>query len=774
MDSNIQKLLKERYYLKEEETWDNLALRVSEIYPPIYEDINKKTFLPSSPTLMNANTKGTRKGTLSSCFTMDIEDSLEGIFDALKEGAIVTKASGGVGYVFSKLRSSHEIVGSLERQSSGPIPFANIFNSMLDGIQQGGVRRGAGMGQFDITHPDILSWIRLKNTKGTMERLNLSIRVTDEFYTKLRENPEFPHIVFNKGGEAFPLEDNGKIVTVGKLWEEIIEYAWLCAEPGIFNVDIATRQCTVTNLNNYVLSNPCAEFTNIPYASCNLGSINLVKFVDVKGAFDWVGFQLAVRNATRFLNNVIDVNDFPLEKIKDITLKVRPIGLGAMGYAHMLYLMNIPFNSLTANQLCDSIFNQLTLISMDESCNIAKETGEAYSAYDYDLFMKANERFFKLNGIGHENGKINFIHNLQSKIQQYGIANSCFTSIAPNGSIGYLANTTGGIEPVFALTYSRKIEKLDKQYETVFISDPIFDEYLNKNFDEKTKIKILAQVAEAKGSCQKVEEIPEAIRKVFVVASDLTPMEHLESLAIVAKNTSLSVSKTINLDSTATREEISEVYLKAHEMGVIGVTVYRDGCRDGILVHNTTEDKKEAIVKTNAPKRPKNLPCDVYRVSALNRTTNESEKWIIFIGLLNEEPYEIIAGKITDVDFDHKITSGEMVKTKKDGKNVYQFVHEGTILIDDIQKAFLNEIRAYITRLMSLALRHGAGIEYLKEVLQKSGSIVDFNSSIARAIGKYVKDVKSKEKCPTCNANLIYVEGCIKCENPQCSYTKCG
>lgn len=779
MNDKILKLLQERYLLGEEKNWTDLSKRVSEIYPPIFNDINDQVFLPSSPTLMNANTNGQRKGTLSSCFTMDIDDSITGIFDSLKEGALVTKASGGVGYVFSKLRSSKEEVGSLKRDSSGPIPFMRIFNSMLDGIQQGGVRRGAGMGQFDITHPDILSLIRLKNTKGEMERLNLSIRNPDEFYLKLKENPEFPHIVYNKKGESFPLEDNGKIVTVGKLWSEIIEYAWLCAEPGIFNSDIAYRQCTVTNLNPYVLSNPCAEFTNIPYASCNLGSMNLTKFViyDPNGKvhFDWVGFKKAVRRATRFLNNVIDINDFPLEKIKEVTLQVRPIGLGAMGYSHMLYMMGIPFNSLTANQLCNDIFFMLTTVSMDESCNIAIETGKSYPAFDCDLFLKANERFFKLSGFGCENEKLLFVRSIEEKVRKTGVANSCFTSIAPNGSIGYIANTTGGIEPVFALTYSRKIEKLNKDYEIVFISDPIFDKYLDDNFDQTTKISILSQVADAKGSCQKVELIPEEMRKIFVVASDLTPMEHLESLGIVAKNTSLSVSKTINLDSTATREEISEVYLKAHEMGIIGVTVYRDGCRDGILVHNTTKDDKEAIVKTNAPKRPKKLPSHVYRCNILNRITSESEKWIFFVGLLNDDPYEIIAGKIGETDFSSDITEGEMVKLKKDGKSVYQFHNNGEILVEDVQKAYLNGLREYITRLMSWGLRHGAGIEYLKEVLQKSdGTIVDFNKAIIRCIGKYLKDVNSKEKCPTCNADLKYTGGCIECSNPECSYTKCG
>jgi ribonucleoside-diphosphate reductase alpha chain len=239
------------------------------------------------------------------------------------------------------------------------------------------------------------------------------------------------------------------------------------------------------------------------------------------------------------------------------------------------------------------------------------------------------------------------------------------------------------------------------------------------------------------------------------------------------KVNSLISHNTINLPADATREEISEVYLKAHAMGVIGVTVYRDGCRDGVLVHSV-KDNKEAIVKTNAPKRPKSIPCHVYRVTILNKNTNLGEKWIIFVGLLNNEPYEVIAGKINGHDFNTEITEGEMVKTKKDGKKVYQFTNNGEVLCDDVCGQYLNPIREFTTRLMSLALRHGAGVEHLQVVLKKSGTIVDFNQAIGRSLSRYIKEKNMVEKCPACNSKLIYVEGCIKCENPECSWSKCS
>lgn len=768
-EQKILKLLQERYFLDNETSWTDIANRIAAIYPAIYDDINEKKFLPSSPTLMNANTGGKRKGTLSSCFTMGIKDSIEGIMDSLKECALVTKSGGGVGYAFSQLRSSKEGIQGLNgRLSSGPLPFANMFNTTLDGIQQGGVRRGAGMFQYDINAPDILDVIRAKDKKGMLERFNVSIRVTDDFYLKLKTNPLQPHIVYFKDGSAHVLEDNGEVVTVQQLWKEIIEYAWRCAEPGIFNVDIATRQCTTTNLDPVVLSNPCQEYTAIAYSSCNLGSINATKFIcydeQGKAYFDWAEFKQCVRAATRFLDAVIDVNDFPIPKIEEVTKQVRPIGLGLMGFAHTLYMLGIKFNSEDGYAFAREISSTLTLTGMDESCEMAKEKG-AYPAYDEKTFFEANDRFFA-NGLNAD---------LAEKIKRHRIRNSCNSSLAPTGTISYIADTTGGIEPTFALTYARKIEKRNKQYETVFITDPIFEKYLNENYDQKMKTKILKQVADNKGSCQNVEEIPKADREVFVVAADLTPMEHLASLAACAPNISTSVSKTINLHADATREEISDVYLKAHELGVIGVTVYRSGCREGILVHPSDIEKENAIVKTNAPKRPKALPCHVYRTNIMNRISGEAEKWIVFVGLLHDDPYEILAGKISDVDFSHDVESGEMVKIKRAGGTVYQFIHNGEVLVDDVKSAFLNDIREYVTRLMSWGLRHGGGIEYLKDVLHKSdGSIVDFNRAIVRCIGKYVKDMKVKEKCPVCNANLIYVEGCIKCEDKGCSYTKCG
>lgn len=748
MNKAIEKLLHERYYLGTENSWEELSERISHIYPPSLESIKTKTFIPSSPTLMNGNTNGKRKGTLSSCFTMGIEDSIEGIFESLKEAALVTKASGGVGYVFSNLRSSNETIKTINRKSSGPIPFLKVFDKMLDGVSQAGSRKGAGMAQFDVTHPDILNIIRLKSKEEVIEKFNISIRVTDDFYKKLKETPDVLHFVKNMDdGLEFSLEDNGKPVSVKQLWDEIVLGAWTSAEPGIFNIDIAHRQCTTTNLNDTVLSNPCAEFVNIPYASCNLGSLNLVNFVKEDRTFDFKKFEKEIRLATRFLDSVIDINDYPLEKIKDVTLKVRPIGLGAMALGDTLYKMRIPYNSDVAYQLVDHLFYLLTMVSMCESIQMAKEIGESYPAFDYDLFIKANERFSISNEI-------------KEDLKNYGVRNSCFTSIAPNGSISYLAGMlSGGIEPVYALAYSRRIEKGNKDYEIVYIVDPVFDEYLKENYTNEIYIDILEKITKGNGSCRNIEEIPLEDRKVFITANDLTPTEHLRMLAIVAKNTSLSVSKTINMASTATKEDISEVYQKAHDLGVIGVTVYRDGCRQGILT--TGISKEEGSIKDNhAPKRPKKLQAHLYPI------TVKGNKFGVVVGMLQDRPYEVFA--FVDSDNSVRHCNGELIK---ETKGRYTFVYED-MRIENIQLA--GDAERAVTILASQLLRHGVPINSIIYTIKKiSDGITDFTTAVARVLTKYTKNGdETGDVCPECGTKIIFENGCKVCKS--CGYSGCG
>jgi ribonucleoside-diphosphate reductase alpha chain len=491
--------------------------------------------------------------------------------------------------------------------------------------------------------------------------------------------------------------------------------------------------------------------------------------------FNWERFEDTIIKATRFINNTLDINKYPIKKIQDTTLKVRAIGLGIMGLSHALYLKGIPYNSEKAIKFTEEVLRYLTLRSMKESVELAKEYYKtefekqpniqytlrpygAYECFDPDLYFKANERFFTKNC-----RNIN-VEELKEDIKKNGIRNSATTSIAPTGSISFLADVSSGIEPVFALSYARKIEKLNREYEIVYITDPIFEKYLNENFDEKTKLKILKEVSENSGSCQKCEDISEEIRKVFIVAGDLTPMEHLDILEAVCNATALSVSKTINMPNSVTKEEVGEVFLEAHKRGIIGVTVYRDGCREGILVHSNSNGNMDKIIVRHAPKRPKKLPCDIYKV------TYQGKTWIVFVGLLDNKPYEIFAGTSEDVTIPKNITDGYIIKQKS---RHYSFEYDGEIIINNICKTFANKENDAFARTISMGLRHGAPIQYVVETLNKSeGDITHLAKVLARTLKKYIEDGQVAGKCPDCGTPLLYREGCICC--PSCGFSKCN
>jgi ribonucleoside-diphosphate reductase alpha chain len=774
--SEILSLLKARYFLNGENSWEDLVNRVAPIYPSLKQDLLNFNFIFSSPTLMNYNTQGKRLGTLSSCFPMGIEDSISGIFQAVAECAEVTKCGGGVGYKFSKLRGNKEAVKRLDNKySSGPIYFMNVYNYALEAVKQTAARRGAGMALFEINHPNILDFITAKQKEKDFEYFNFSVMIPNSFYKQLEDNPNSPHIVQNVATqEKFELKDKeGKIVSVKQLWDLIVELSWKHAEPGIFNSDIAYDQCTVINVSKEVICNPCAEFTGIPYQSCNLGSINLANLVENK-VFNWKKFSILIKKAVEALNNVIDENYFPLEKIKEVTLKTRPIGLGYMGLGTALYKMEIPYNSKEALDFVQEMNYYLTIKAMQESIELAKEYSchnphdmsnrpqrliGSYLAFDYDLFIKANRRFFNIQQCREIN-----VETLLDDLKNWGIRNSSLTSIAPTGTISTIAGVSSGIEPIFGLVYIRKISNDAK--DTIYNIDPIFEEYLNKNFDKEKKKKILKEVSDNKGSCQKCSDIPKNIRKIFVVAGDLTAKEHLDILEVAAKNTSLSISKTINLPENTSKEELSKVFLEAHKRGIIGVTVYREGSKEGVLVHSLEENKKlDLDINLNVPKRSFKLPCEVHKV------TVKGEKWIAFVGFNNGKPWEVFAGRIENVNLPKDIEKGFIVKEKS---KVYSFEYEGEYLIRDISKVFNNNEYDDFARMVSFGLRHSGASPYLVETINKSkGDLTKFSKAIARTLKKYIKDgTDTGIICPACQNKVIYNDGCQTCVS--CGWSKCG
>lgn len=774
-------LLKERYFLTGETTWEDLAERVGGIYEPATNLIKEMKFIPSSPTLMNGNTKGIRKGGLSSCFVMGLDDSIEGIFESMKEAAIVTKNAGGIGYDFSVLRSSNEEIKSLDgRKSSGPLPFMDMYNSMLDGIRQGGARKGAGGAWLNIDHPSILEFIEAKHDYKTqrLNRFNLSVRVPNWFYKKLEETPnEIMQVKNVSDSQSYNLIDfQGNPVTIKQLWATIIKHAHNSAEPGILNSDIAKNQCSVTNIDQMVGTNPCTEFVNIRYASCNLGSLNLSMYVNEAGIFDFGSLSNDIETVTKYLNSVIDVNSFPIENIKRVTKAIRPIGLGVMGVAHMFMKMGIPFNSQKAYNFSKQLMTYITLKSMKTSCELAKVEGK-YSAFDFDTFYNANKRFWNSDAlIGGNIFEID-VASLIEDIRVYGTRNSCFTSIAPTGSISFIANTTGGIEPVYALTFARNIEK-DKDaknnivYETVYVSDPVFDKWLDNN-KQNTKQEILKYVANNKGSCRGCPLMAENEQLLFLTANDLTPTEHLDSMEPWAVATSLSISKTVNLPKNATEADISTTYIEAYKKNIIGVSVYRDGARgEGVLVHTENVGASDGIKKYDAPKRPKKLTAEMHQF-VINKQSH-----YVAIGLMGKDPYEIFAS------INHN-EAGELIIPKtatngciiKNGRGDYEFKDSTTNISYHLTDSHSSAEAAALTRSISTSLRHGVDISIIVQQLEKTkGTLNSFSKAITRTLKHYIKDgTKVKgDVCEKCGSELIRVEGCIRCSSPNCSFSKCG
>jgi ribonucleoside-diphosphate reductase alpha chain len=783
MNEAIMNLLRDRYFLQNENSWLELAERVGGIYEPVAQLIKDMKFIPSTPTLMNGNTKGKRLGGLSSCFVMGIDDSIEGIFDALKESAIVTKNAGGIGYDFSPLRSASEEIKSLDgRKSSGPLPFMDMFNSMLDGIRQGGARKGAGGAWLNINHPSILEFIEAKKDYSTLRlnRFNLSVRVPGWFYEKLDNSPDEIMQVKNvTDSKSYDLLDkDGKPVTIRQLWDKIIHLAHASAEPGILNSDIAEKQCTVLKYGKgKVGNNPCTEYVNIPFSSCNLGSINLSKFVK-SGRLDWNELSDAIDIATRFLDSVIDNNTFPIEKIEKVTKDIRPIGLGVMGVAHMFMKMGIKFNSKTAYDFSKSLMTYITLRSMKTSIEIAKEKG-SYAAFDVDEYLKANDRFWTSNVYDKNGNLFNInVNEIVSDIKKFGIRNSCQTSIAPTGSISYIADSSGGIEPVFALTFARNIEKGKDEFnkpvfEKVFISDPVFDEYLNNSgYSGAVKLEVLEYIAANRGSIQGCPLILKQDQDTFVISSDLTPVDHIDSLEPWAVATSLSISKTVNLPKEATEKDISDAYKDVYKRGVIGVSVYRDGSRgEGVLMASTAASEP-IIVKTNAPKRLKVLKGEMHQF-VVNK-----QSYYVATGMLGKDLYEVFTGinhnDDGEVYIPKSVKNGTIIKN---GRGDYDFNDEETQTIYHLTNGHSNAEADALTRSISTSLRHGVDISILVQQLEKTkGALNSFAKAITRTLKHYIADgVKVQgEKCPKCGADLIRIEGCKKCSDPECGYSVCG
>jgi len=503
-------------------------------------------FLPNSPTLMNA---GTELGQLSACFVLPIEDSIDGIFSALRCMAIVQKSGGGTGLSFSRLRPKGDVVRSTMGASSGPISFMKIFNRSTDVMKQGGRRRGANIGVLKINHPDIVEFIRAKSRDRSFSNFNLSVAVTDDFMKKVDMNEEYD-LVNPRTGESV------KRIGARKIFHLIAQMAWKTGDPGILFIDEINRCNPTAHVGEIESTNPCGEATLLAYESCNLGSINLSKMVENR-TIAWEKLRATTKLAVRFLDNVIDVNRFPLPQIAEKTKGNRKIGLGVMGFADLLVQLKIPYDSEEGTATAEKIMEFVSREAIQESVELAEERGSFP----------------------------NFKGSVWEKKGYKAMRNATLTTIAPTGSISIIAGCSSGIEPIFAVSYVRNVMEGTQLLEV----NPFFERMTKEQgfYSEELMRKIAR-----KGSIQGIEQIPEAIRRIFVTAFDIPPEWQVRMQAAFQRHCDNAVSKTVNLQADATVEDIKNVFTLAYKYKCKGITVFRYGSKKEQVLYIGSEKAK--------------------------------------------------------------------------------------------------------------------------------------------------------------------------------------
>jgi len=534
---------------------------VDKLTEKFYKVIAGGYFMPNSPTLMNA---GRELGQLAACFVLPVEDSLEGIFETIKNTALIHKSGGGTGFSFSRLRPKNSVVHSTMGVSSGPVSFMEVFNAATEAVKQGGTRRGANMGILRVDHPDILDFINCKADNNRLNNFNISVAITDKFMEALKNNTDYELINPQDKSAA------GRM-SARKVFDMIVDAAWRNGEPGIVFIDRMNAANPTPLAGAIESTNPCGEVPLLPYEACNLGSINLGRMVKNDGTVDWDLLAQTVRTAIRFLDNVIEVNHYPLPQIAETVGNNRKIGLGVMGWADMLMKLGISYASDEGTQLAGEVMEFIDYESKCESVELSKERGRFNnfkgSIYDGQNFLYNKYKGKSAGKISDEQWK-----DLDAQIEKYGIRNATTTCIAPTGTISMIAGASGGIEPLFGLVFSRLVMDGTEMLEV----NPVFKEYALKNgFYSENLMKEIAKT----GSAAHIDGISDKVKSIFVTAHDISPYRHVKMQAAFQLHVDNAVSKTVNFEEHATRPDIENTYILAYENNLKGITVYRNNSR---------------------------------------------------------------------------------------------------------------------------------------------------------------------------------------------------
>jgi ribonucleoside-diphosphate reductase alpha chain len=685
---------------------------VSSYEEAFYQLMESLEFLPNSPTLMNA---GHELGQLSACFVLPIRDSMESIFDAVKYTALIHKSGGGTGFSFSRLRPERDRVGSTGGIASGPVSFMRVFDATTDVIKQGGMRRGANMAILNIEHPDILKFIEAKENPEALTNFNLSVAVTDEFMKAVEKGTNY-NLVNPRTGEVTDK------LNAREVFGKIVDMAWRTGDPGVVFIDEINRHNPTPKLGKIESTNPCGEQPLLPFESCNLGSINLSKMVadkDGQSYIDYDKLSQTVKLAVRFLDNVIEVNQFPLPEIAEMTKTTRKIGLGVMGFADMLIQLGIPYNSEQGLVVAEEIAHFISAEADKASIELAQERG-IFPAFEGSIYdMPDGPRF----------------------------RNASRTTIAPTGSLSIIANCSSGIEPLFALSYVRHILEGEEFIEV----NPYFEEAAKKGGVYSPEL--MKQLAEGK-RLKDIEEVPEELKRLFITAHDISPEWHVKMQAVFQKFTDSAVSKTVNFPHEATPEDVAKVYMLAYQEGLKGITIYRDRSRDSQVL-TVGEGVKRTEGKLSPRKRPK-----VTRgvTEMVNTGCGHIYVTVNFDGQGISEVFSIL-GK----------AGGCAAAQLEAISRLTSLALRSGIDVDSIVK-HLRGIRC-----PSIAWEQGHAIlscaDAIASVLEKY--IKEGTASNSETPSKNPEMVKSwAGQCPDCGGPLIYQEGCNICL--ACGFTKCG
>ena len=513
-------------------------------------------FMPNSPALMNA---GRDLQQLLACFVLPVEDSIELIFETVKQAALIHKSGGGTGFSFSRIRPRNDIVSTSGGCASGPISFMRVFNEATEAINQGGFRRGANMAVLRIDHPDILDFISSKKVEGELRNFNISVGITDKFMDAVEGNLDFQLINPRVNSVA-------KLVNASELFEQIVRFAWENGEPGILFLDTINAANPTPFIGTIEGTNPCGEQPLLPYEACVLGSINLSRMVVLKNekyVIDWNRLEHVIQLAVHFLDNVIDVSKYPIHQIEQITKGNRKIGLGVMGFADLLIKLGISYNSEEAIQCAEGLMKFFSQKANEASIRLAEKRG-VFSNYPKSIYaQKGNQRY----------------------------RNATRTTIAPTGTISIIANCSSGIEPLFAIVYKRHVLLEDGLPEI----HPMFVETAKRHgfYSER----LIGEVSKA-GSMQNIKGVPDDVKRIFITARDVTPEQHVRIQAACQKYIDNGVSKTINFPNEATIDDVKKVFLLAYKSGCKGITVYRDKSRMSQVLSIECTCAKQIINKT--------------------------------------------------------------------------------------------------------------------------------------------------------------------------------